>query len=298
MKDKELIEELNKECIELKKSKEYILGKNIYKLKGYIEKMEFTKIFNSVKFRFVEKRIPRINNSKYFYNLGKNNNAKGVVYTCITGGYDLPKEPLYDDNNLEYTLFTDKKDTKIISKWQQEDIKSLIFNGDGNLINRYCKMNPFDLFASKYDYAIYIDGNIQIVSCISDLYDVAKESPIGIAMHRHSERDCIYDEAVACNIYKRGNKAKINQQIEKYKSEGFPAHYGLYEANVIVVDLHNIKAKLFFQQWWNEYLQSQSMRDQISLPYLIWKNNYHFDDIGNLGNNVHFNPKFRLFLHN
>ena len=31
--------------------------------------------------------------------------AKGVVYSCITAGYDAPYEPIYKSDNLDYILY-------------------------------------------------------------------------------------------------------------------------------------------------------------------------------------------------
>ena len=39
---------------------------------------------------------------------------------------------------------------------------------------------------------------------------------------------------------------------------------------------------------------SGSGRDQLALPYIIWKLGYHMSDIGSLGNNLFLNPKFRI----
>ena len=36
------------------------------------------------------------------------------------------------------------------------------------------------------------------------------------------------------------------------------------------------------------------MRDQIALPYVMWKNGYSFEDVGLLGDNVFKNPVFSI----
>lgn len=33
------------------------------------------------------------------------------------------------------------------------------------------------------------------------------------------------------------------------------------------------------EEWWNE-MEKYSKRDQLSLPYIIWKNGYSFEDVG------------------
>ena len=159
------------------------------------------------------------------------------------------------------------------------------------------KFHPYSLFENDYDYAIYIDGNVQLISDITGLYRIAKESPLGIALHLHSERDCVYNEAIWCKINRRGNIKKIEEALSKMKSEGFPEHFGLFEATIIVVDLHNQVGKHIMELWWKEFIKSECGRDQILFPYILWKNNYDIHSIGVLGNNEYFNPKFRIFSH-
>jgi hypothetical protein len=40
------------------------------------------------------------------------------------------------------------------------------------------------------------------------------------------------------------------------------------------------------KKWWDEFERSNSGRDQLSLPYVLWKNNKCIEDIGELGNNI------------
>ena len=73
--------------------------------------------------------------------------------------------------------------------------------------------------------------------------------------------------------------------------------FGMVEATIIIVDLNNPIAKKIMDDWWYELLRSHSGRDQLSFPYVLWKNGYHISDVGCLGNNRRRNPKFRTRLH-
>ena len=167
----------------------------------------------------------------------------------------------------------------------------------GTLTNRYYKTHPFNLFKNDYDYAIYIDGNVTVVSEITCLYNVAHESKIGIAMHKHHQRDCAYDEGELCKVYKKGKPEDIDKQLNRYRSDGFPQKFGLHEATIIVVDLHNTIAKNLLELWWKEVLSTESKRDQLSFTYILWKNGYCSCDVGCLGNDEYHNPKFRIKKH-
>jgi hypothetical protein len=191
----------------------------------------------------------------------------------------------------DFVLITDNN--LLNSLWDKKDIPKDAIKLTGNKINRYCKMHPFEIF-KDYDYSIYIDGNVQVVSDVRSLCELAHKSKCGIAMHMHPNRNCTYNEAEACIIYKRGNSKKIIEQMEKYKDEEFPENFGFLEATIIVCDLKNPVAKKIMDSWYDEFIRSDSGRDQLSLPYIIWKNGYTIEDIGILGNNLLFNPIFRV----
>ena len=69
------------------------------------------------------------------------------------------------------------------------------------------------------------------------------------------------------------------------------------EATIILSDLKNNNAKEIFEEWWNEFYNSKSYRDQIAFPYILWKKNIKVSELATLGNNVYRNPKFRIDVH-
>lgn len=299
------IEKLNKEKIELKNKLEYKIGERLLANYLYFKKMKFNKIFknindkiasNIIKKKFI--KINKTNNFNYYdydYDYKKN---KIVVYTCVIGEYDNIQKPLIQLDNVDYVLLTDKveyyekfKDIYSIKKIPD----NILFKGN-ILANRYIKFHPFEFF-ENYDYAIYLDGNVRVISDISNFISCCSEKT-GIAMHRHRERNCIYDEATVCKLLRRGNLKLIKKQIMKYKEDGFPENFGMCEATVIVTNLKNITMKKLMNDWWNEFEKTGSLRDQIAFPYVIWKNNYKIDDIGNLGENIYENYKLELVKHN
>ena len=119
----------------------------------------------------------------------------------------------------------------------------------------------------------------------------------GVALHKHCLRTCVYDEANVCIKAKKGNKKGIKEQISKYKKDGFPGNYGLLEATVIISEINNPNASTIFNDWWQEYINTGSFRDQLSLPYTLWKKNIQIDAIGTLGNCVYTNKHFYILSH-
>ena len=296
-----IIEDLYLEIKTLKQNKGYKLYKKINRLKNDIRHCKFKDILKriclNIKLIFFKKdlKISSKNEKKYSKYLG---DKKIAVYTCITGKYDNICEPIIKENKCKYYLYTNN--SNLTSK--NFEIKSIPdeitkkFN-DNILINRYIKMHPYELFEGEFDYAIYIDGNIRIISDISSFVNYVS-SDYGIAMHKHSIRDCIYKEEKALRLLKKGNKKKIRQQLKNYQDNGFPEKYGMLEANVIVTDLKNKKGKEIFNNWWEEFINSNSLRDQLALPYVLWKNKIKTEEIATLGNNVYDNYKLEIVSHN
>ena len=292
------LEFLREQEIELKNSKEYRLGLKVYRL---INDIKHLKLLNFIKRELNFRKIAKYNFKweipldNFKYGDYPCESVKFVVYTCITGDYDNIQEPLYTHSSIDYVLFTDNTNIKS-SVWEiryiPDDIMKL---GNNVLINRYFKFNPSMLF-SGYNYSLYIDGNIRVISDIRNMIN-RMNSKTGLAMHRHNSRNCIYKEAEVCKIEKKGNYKIITDQLEKYKKEGFPENFGLYEANIILSDLNSTSAERILTNWWREFTATSSFRDQIALPYVVWKCGFGFDDIGNLGINMHNNPKFEKVSH-
>lgn len=294
------IEELNLETIKLKNSKEYLIGKKIKQILKYLK--EF-KIFHLIQKIVENKEIKKLNAHGELENDFKiekkyqgHTSPRIVVYTCITGNYDKRiLEPFVKVSNVDFYLFTDNAETKS-ENWTIKAIPKDIEKKYNNILkNRYLKMHPHELF-NDYDYSIYIDGNVQVMSDLTELvYSINKK--VGIAMHNHQFRDCICNEIEACKIKKKGNYNEMKKQVDRYIKEGFPKRFGMLEATIIVTDLKNELAKHLLSDWWNEFISTKSLRDQISLQYIVWKNNLMIKDIAVLGNNLYRNPKFRVNIH-
>lgn len=291
------LEQLNVEYNNLLNSKEYKLGRKIFELKTFLTK---GKIFSALRKIIIHKKIKKYECHQEIKNYVDNKPIKDkkiVIYSCNVGNYDSIKEPFYKNASCEYIYFTDNDKIKS-ENWEIRSIPEEIkrkFNYDGTLINRYYKLNPHIVFPD-FDYAIYVDGTVKVVSDLS-MFINNIDSTIGIALYRHSVRKCIYDEYEACKILKKGNTEKLKLQLDKYKEEGFPKDYGMLECGLIVSDLINKNSQKIFNQWFNEFIHSASLRDQIALPYILWKNHVETEKIGTLGNNIYNSQKFIVYNH-
>ena len=288
------LEFLNKDYLELVESKEYKLGRRITLVKNLIKK---GKIFTLIRKIINFIRIRKYNNHPTKY-LNINNdidfkNKKIAVYTCMAGDYDYVRKPKYVSSNCDYFIITDiETHYNIFNKIEiPKEIKKK-FSNNSILINRYYKMHPFDLF-SEYDYAIYVDSNIEIMSDISKLLKGINDD-YGIAFHANNQTDSIYDEVKTYSILKLGNYKKMKLQAKRYKKAKFPKRYGMLDCKVIAYDLKNLNALTITRKWWREYKKSESYRDKLSLPYVLWKNDVDVSELTGLGPNIFRNPIIRV----
>lgn len=296
------LEKLNKEKQELLNSPYYNLGAGIKRYLGFLKHLKFNEIYKNLKLLNLNKKIAKKYSDVHEYKEVLIDETcidkKIAIYTCITGDYDNVHIPLVTFDNVDYYLFTDdlNKYKKYNDIYKIVELPKEVIDLGPALANRYAKFHPFELLKG-YDYSIYIDGNVRIVSDIRGfVYKSVCKS--GIAMHRHSSRTCAYKEAEVCILKKKGNIDLIKKQMERYKIDGFPSLYGMNECSVIVSDLHNENGKQLFNAWWDEFKKFSSFRDQLSWPYVLWKNNYKIDDVGILGYNVNINYKLERISHN
>ncbi len=216
-----------------------------------------------------------------------------AVYTVITGDYDEVLEPYCTPDNIDYFLFTDRDFDDSASAWGKRELPENINDLSDAAKNRYLKMHPHELFAN-YNYSIYVDGNIQIFTDLTEYINIL--GPKGIGTHLHPDRHCAYEELEAVVALGKESADNARRHALHLEETGMPRNYGLLECNVIVREHHNSVCVRIMEQWWQEYME-YAKRDQISLPHILYMNGIGVDEVGVLGSNVRANPSFRVISH-
>jgi hypothetical protein len=213
-----------------------------------------------------------------------------VVYTAIFGDYDELIEPKEKYDGCDFICFTDQKNLKS-DIWQIKVIEKCDL--PPNIMNRKYKMLPH-LFFKEYKWSLYVDGNIAIIGNPLEL--VKKYSnKNNMLIPKHFSRNCIYEEAKECVILGKATYKEIKIQIEKYKKEGFPKNFGLGENNIILRKHNNKKVIKMMNDWWKEFNSYKVKRDQLSLAYVLWKNNEEFNYMDESSRNE--NKYFKYVYH-
>lgn len=296
------IKAVNKDYKDVRKSREYGIGRLIITTGRCLKSFRFKELSKNYR-----RWINGTTSAKKFPNTAKNNDSidkiepnyfatqRIAVYTVVFGKYDSIPEPYCRPDNVDYYIVTDQDVDLSSSVWKQislKGIESKLSGLDNIQKNRYLKMHPQVLFP-KYEYSIYVDGNIQIVSDVTEF--IHRIGSFGVAMHLHSSRSCVYEEAKAVLYAKKESKQAIDEHIEHLKQEGYPEHYGMLECNIIA-RRHTKTMEHLMDEWWNEFC-NYSKRDQLSFPYVLYKNKINVEEVGTLGNNVHMNLSFRVLTH-
>lgn len=223
--------------------------------------------------------------------------SKLAVYTCVFGNYDQIKNPFFKSKYCDYYIITDQELPKK-TMWKKI-MPNTLPNGFESwhpaLKNRYYKMHPHELF-SDYDYSLYIDGNIRLMTDVYPfLIKLQNEKKI-LALHKHPIFSCLYDSGEHLKKIDLVDCAMMDKQTNRYLNEGFPRGFGFFECCLILRNHHNESVIRIMNTWWNEYYHGVK-RDQQSFTYAIWKNGLTASDICLLGTDIRKNMRVSILDH-
>lgn len=197
---------------------------------------------------------------------------KRVIYTVIVGGYDRLRQPVAYPG-WDYVCFTDGRRTgwrpKLgLSHW---DIRPLPDTGLTPTLNsRLPKILPHR-YLTDYDYSVYIDGNATLTGNPSDLLDQLGWPKMAIS--EHPFRATVFEEIEECIRQSKAPRALLETQRQAYQSDHAPEDLRLLENNLLLRS-HNDDGVIHLMEAWWEQMNTFSHRDQLSLPYVAWKQGF------------------------
>lgn len=218
-----------------------------------------------------------------------------VIYTSIVGNYDSLLEPKYIMSDWDYVCFSNNIKKKEGSIW---NIKSIPYqHSDSTILSRYPKINPH-IVLQEYKYSLWIDANIEITdSFIEQRLSEIIDQQINFSLIPHPYRNCIYKEAKICIEEGKDSRKIIEEQIAFLRNEKYPDNNGLFENGLIFRQHNDPKISSLNKEWWDLFLK-YSKRDQLSLTYLLWKNNIYCEPFSKTGISVRNIPSIRFIPHN
>jgi hypothetical protein len=198
-----------------------------------------------------------------------------AVITANYGNYDSIKEVNIDNKDyFDWFLFTDndiKSETYNVIDYSFDF--DYAHNNDFNrLYAKYIKCQALNIdILKKYDYIIWTDSSLQIKNknLITDIMNLLKNKN-DLYFYNHYCRNNIIDEYKISKPLSKYENHHMEEQITKYIDEKFTDNF-LYECGIFIIK-NNEKNIKIMNDWWDENI-IYSYQDQLSLPYVLWKNN-------------------------
>lgn len=197
-----------------------------------------------------------------------------VVYTAIFGNIDQLYRPQFTDPKVSYVAFIDTPAEHEYNGWRCKPAAFSISDVAGNTrrLARKHKALPHRLFPEAR-HVLWIDGSFTPVGDPRILFCGLSEER-GLAVFKHSQRTCVYQELEACVRLQKDDVATMRSQVGRYRAEGYPYNNGLVETGLLL-RRNDPSVVSFNEMWWSE-MERGSLRDQLSFNYVAWKTNLRF----------------------
>lgn len=198
----------------------------------------------------------------------ENKIKKRVIFTAIFGNYDdVPHiaEQMVD-KNCDYLLFSDRD---IVPEPPWEIIKIDTSPHGFSATNRWIKLCSHQ-WLTDYQESIYIDGNIQLKSSLSSIFDLLTEKNHCVLI-KHPKRDRVLTELLACFVMKKISFFECLHHAAKLGHNQFFDNYHLTVNRLICRRLDIEKVNNVFESVFQSYL-SGPRRDQLHMQPVLQQN--------------------------
>jgi len=214
---------------------------------------------------------------------------KRAIYTAIMGASDALRNPVFVEPNVDYVCFTNDEHLRSgIWKIVHVDIGAR----DPVWVAKIAKILPHKVLHG-YEESIWIDGSVLLCRSLWDLVRThLKPATAAIGVFTHPNRSCIYEEAVSCIAQCKDDPSVIHKQVDVYRRDGYPESRGRVTGG-FMYRRHQVEIFDLMMRWL-EQVQMYSIRDQLSLNYVAWKQN---DELGLIDLDIFHNEFFVVMPH-
>lgn len=205
-----------------------------------------------------------------------------ALVTANFGGYDplLPAPLGFDD-----AVCVTDEEVHASDGWRVVTEPS---GADPRLASKRPKMMPW--LYTDCDAAVFMDASIEVVSDRLREWVEPILSAHDLIVWLHPEgRVCLGQEAEVCQDWPKYAPYQLREQVQHYRDTGMPRNWGLFACGVIGWRFTD-EAKRFGGLWLREQ-HDWSIQDQVSLPYLLWREAKHY---GIWPAHQYENPFFRI----
>lgn len=191
-----------------------------------------------------------------------------LVITACFGGYDTLRPQAAQDVDVDWLCITEDH-RPLPQPWLSMRVSAVATMADTHprmVAKRYKMTRSAD--PARTD-VVWIDANTEITSPSFVRRSLAARRN-GIAVWRHPQRACIYDEAEASLRLAPEKYAgqPIVEQVSHYRAEGHPKNAGLYACGTVAWDWSHPGAGELGAAWLSE-CHRWTYQDQLSLPVVL-----------------------------
>ena len=159
---------------------------------------------------------------------------------------------------------------------------------DPRLASKRPKMNPWAY--TDCDAAVFTDASIEFTGDGFRKWVEQSLSDHDFVVWSHPEgRNCLRQEASVCQDWPKYAQYPTREQVAHYDSQGMPHGWGLFACGVI--GWRFTPEAVRFGDLWLDEQHRWSIQDQVSLPYLLWREGKPF---GIWPAHQYQNPFFRI----
>lgn len=183
-----------------------------------------------------------------------------TIVTSIYGSYDSPKAFAEQSIPCRMLMVTDTAQHPS-SQW--ETMYAPRPMDTPRRAAKYPKLFPW-LYSDDGPW-IWADGSMEIKSPTFAEEALAAVDYVG--MWKHPARDCAYQEAAFSAVLPKYYGEQLDEQTAAYLEDGFPRHWGLWAAGLIVYK----SVTIVLGTAWMKEIEKWGIQDQVSLSYAAWK---------------------------
>lgn len=188
---------------------------------------------------------------------------KKVIYTALTGNYDVLKQPVVIRDDWDYICFTDREGQDGV--WQ---LRRISFKGTDVERVRQVKLQPHEVLP-EYQISVWMDANIRIGGNVFYEYvEKALEMEPLFATLPHGQRDCVFEELCKCYRTGRISWSQAWAHLNRLMRMRMPRHFGLYEMGLLLRTHHHPDVVALDNAWWNLF-KCCPIRDQLSFTPVL-----------------------------
>lgn len=207
---------------------------------------------------------------------------KLVIYTALFADPDLPLEEVgrffpftHDKGDVEYVAFTNRKDLK--SDFWNVKLMGKPKRRSWRMQSRFLKWNPSLADLPEHTHSLWMDSQCYFKFEPKAIVDHYLKDNKHTAIHHHTDLRSIYVEGMVTSYaYMNDKPSIVNRQLERYHEAGMPYQYDHFETGILIRK-NNKESNEFSKEVYTE-LETDSIRDQISTPFVVWKRRQEGDE--------------------